>query len=61
MQRAKTREERVLAYRASLQADPRIARLQILDMNRPLEVENMYVRVRLHQETNTPYQSAYGK
>ncbi|HCJ36613.1 MAG TPA: hypothetical protein DHV65_20260, partial [Ktedonobacter sp.] len=56
MQQAKNRDERVQAYRASLRADPRIARLQILDMERPLEVTNIYVRVRLHQDTRLHYE-----
>ena len=55
MQSATTQAERVQAYRAAVHADPRIARLQILDMERPLEVTSIYVRVRLHQETRLPY------
>jgi HEAT repeat protein/GTPase SAR1 family protein len=50
MQRARTLEQRVEAYRKALHADPRIARLQILDMNRPLDVTDIYIRVQLHQE-----------
>ena len=49
MERATTRIERVKAYRDALRADPRIARLQILDMERPLEVTNIYVHLRLHK------------
>ncbi|MBV9688811.1 MAG: hypothetical protein JO202_03765 [Ktedonobacteraceae bacterium] len=56
MQRATTLAERAQAYRDSLRADPRIARLQILDMDRPLEVTNVYVRVRLHQESKVLYE-----
>ncbi len=55
MQRATTQEQRVQAYRDALRADPRIARLQILDMERPLEVTSIYVRVRLHQEIRLQY------
>ncbi len=50
MQQAQTQAERVQAYRDALRADPRIARLQILDMTQPLEITNVYVRVRVHQE-----------
>jgi hypothetical protein len=56
MLRAKTLEERVQAYRKALHADPRIARLQILDMNRPLEVTDIYIHLRLHQETRPGYE-----
>jgi HEAT repeat protein len=56
MEQATTRAEQVKAYRDSLRADPRIARLQILDMDRPLEVTNIYVRLRLHQDTKIRYQ-----
>jgi hypothetical protein len=50
MQNARTLSEQIVAYRKSLRADPRIARLQILDMNRPLDVTDIYIRVQLHQE-----------
>ena len=53
---ARSIEDRVKAYRAALKADPRIAHLQILDMSRPLEVTNVYVRVRVHQETISSYE-----
>ncbi len=56
MLRAKTLDERVAAYRKALQTDPRIARLQILDMNRPLEVTDIYVHLRVHQETRPGYE-----
>ena len=56
MLRAKTTAERVDAYRKALRADPRIARLQILDMNRPLEVTDIYIRLRLHQETRPNFE-----
>ena len=46
MQSAKTLDERVNAYRQALRADPRIALLQILDMNRPLGVTDIYIRLR---------------
>jgi predicted NACHT family NTPase len=51
MRHAKTIEDRVNVYRKLLQTDPRIAHLQILDMNRPLPLSNVYVAVRLHQES----------
>jgi len=56
MLRAKTLDERVSAYRKALHADSRIARLQILEMNRPLEVADIYIRLRLHQETRVGYE-----
>ena len=46
---------RAIAYRKALQVDPRISRLQILDMQRPLEMTNIYVRVRVHEDTATRY------
>jgi NACHT domain len=51
-----TNSERATTYRQSLHADPRISHLQILDMNRPLEVTSIYVRVRVHQDTRTSYE-----
>jgi NACHT domain/HEAT repeats len=56
MDRAKNITERDQAYRDSLKADPRIARLQILDMSHPLDVAKVFVRVRLHQETKPSYE-----
>jgi len=56
MRNARTKTERVQAYREVLHADPRIAQLQILDMNQPLEVTNIFVRVLLHQETRLKYE-----
>ncbi|GAC1652075.1 MAG: hypothetical protein NVS4B12_23280 [Ktedonobacteraceae bacterium] len=48
--------ERTKMYLEALHADPRIYLLQILEMNRPLEVANVYVRVRVHQETKLSYE-----
>ncbi len=56
MKRAKDIAERDQVYRDALHSDPRIARLQILDMSYPLDVTNVYVRVRLHQETKSSYE-----
>ncbi len=56
MLRARNIDERVAAYRRLLHEDPRIARLQILDMSQPLEVTNVYIRVRLHQEARPGYE-----
>ena len=56
MLRARTLEERAAAYRRALHADPRIARLQILDMTWPLEISAIYVQLRLHQETRPSFQ-----
>ena len=47
--------ERLKTYRESLHTDPRISKLQILDMNRPIEVANVYVKVRVHQDTRSRY------
>lgn len=55
MLRARTRDERVLAYRQALRVDPRIARLQILDMTQPLGVTDVFVRLRLHEESRLSY------
>jgi HEAT repeat protein/GTPase SAR1 family protein len=55
MLKAKNIEERVQAYRKVLHADSRIARLQILDMSHPLEITNVYVQLRLHQEPRSSY------
>ncbi len=55
MQRAQSLAQRVAAYREALHADPRIARLQILDMNRPLAVMDIYIRLSLHRETKPGY------
>jgi len=52
---AKTNEERIDLYRKSLHTDPRIACMQILTMSRPLEVTNVYIRVRLHEEVRPGY------
>src|SRR6266849_1810754 len=52
---AQTNVERAKAYRQALHVDPRISRLQILDMSRPLEVSNVYVRVRVHEEARLRY------
>lgn len=56
MNRAKDISERDQAYRQALQADPRIARLQILDMSHPLNVTDVFVRVRLHRDTKPSYE-----
>lgn len=48
-------EGRAKAYRRALHADPHISRMQILDMSRPLEVTNAYVRVRVHEDTKLHY------
>ncbi|HVB24367.1 MAG TPA: HEAT repeat domain-containing protein [Ktedonobacteraceae bacterium] len=56
MRRARTTAEREQAYRDALCVDPRIARMQILDMSHPLEVTNVFVRVRLHQEPKPGYE-----
>jgi HEAT repeat protein/energy-coupling factor transporter ATP-binding protein EcfA2 len=53
---AKNYAERARAYRHALHADPRISRLQILDMSRPLEVTSVYVRVRVHEEARLRYE-----
>ena len=52
---AQNTAERVRTYRKALHADPRIARLQILDMSRPLEVTDIFVRVRVHEEARLLY------
>jgi HEAT repeat protein len=53
--RAHTLAERVAAYRKALQSDPRIARLHLLEMTRPLEVTDGYIPLHLHQNTKPGY------
>ena len=53
---AHTLAERVAAYRGALHNDPRIARLHILEMPRPLEVMDSYVPLRLHQDPRPGYE-----
>ncbi len=53
---AENTAEQVKAYRKALHADPRISRLQILDMSRPLEVTSVYIRVRVHEEARLLYE-----
>lgn len=43
--------ERVKAYRQALILDPRIAQFQILGMSYPLDVNKIYIRLRVHEET----------
>jgi HEAT repeat protein len=43
-------------YRQGLCSDPRVTHLQILDMNLPLNLLDLYIRVRLHEETRPRYQ-----
>jgi hypothetical protein len=58
MLRAFTNEERARLYREALQDDPHITILQILDMKRPLEIVNVYVRLRVHQGMQQGYDLA---
>lgn len=55
MLQAKNNSERAKTYRKALHADHRISHLQILDMSRPLEVTEIYVRLRIHQDTRRGY------
>jgi hypothetical protein len=52
---AQNNEARAIAYRKALHFDPSISRIQILDMQQPLEVANIYVRVRVHEDTVMRY------
>src|SRR5260221_1923739 len=52
---AQTIGERVAAYRRALQSDPRIARLHLLEMTRPLEVTDSYMPLRLHEDPRPGY------
>lgn len=56
MLQAQTNSERAVTYRKALYEVPRISRLQILDMSHPLMLANIYVRVRVHQETRVSYE-----
>lgn len=46
---------RAATYRKALHVDPYLSRIQILDMQHPLEVTNIYVRVRVHEDTIVRY------
>jgi HEAT repeat protein len=48
-------DERLSLYCEALLADPRITMLQILDMQRPLEVARVYVPLRISQEHQRVY------
>lgn len=56
MERAQNNAERDKAYRLALHAYPLISRLQILDMSRPLEVANVYVPVKVHEDVMPSYE-----
>src|SRR5256714_245520 len=55
MLRAVSDDERLSLYYEALLADPRITMLQILDMQRPLEVARVYVPLRISQERQRVY------
>ncbi len=50
-----TLAERVAAYRRALRSDPRIARLHMIEMTRPLEVLDSYMPLRLYQDPRPGY------
>ncbi|MDQ2907286.1 MAG: HEAT repeat domain-containing protein [Chloroflexota bacterium] len=45
-------------YREKVRTDPRVAYVQILSMTQPLDVANVYVQVRLHQESGAAHEFA---
>jgi predicted NACHT family NTPase len=55
MRMAQNNVTRAIAYRKALHVDPQISRMQILDMPRPLEVADIYVRVHVHEDTIMRY------
>src|SRR6266849_3673415 len=55
MFRAVSDDERLSLYCEALLADPRITLLQILDMQRPLEVARVYVPLRISEERQREY------
>jgi len=55
LQRAQMLAEHVATYRKALRSDPRIARLHMLDMTRPLEVRDNYIPLRFHQNIRPGY------
>ena len=55
MLRAVSDDEGISLYREALLADPRITMLQILDMQRPLEVARVYVQLRISEEHQRSY------
>ncbi len=52
----KAKNDLIKYYQDSLCHDPRVAHLKILDMNRPLEIKNIYIQVRVHQETGLSFE-----
>lgn len=56
MGQAHTPAQQEEAYRQALHADANISQLQILDMAHPMEVANVYVRLRLHTEHRLRYE-----
>ena len=56
VEQAQTTTERIQAYRAALNVDPRIAKMQILEMDSPLDITNVFVQVRLHQDARPSYE-----
>ena len=55
MLRAVSDDERLSLYGEALLADPRITMLQILDVQRPLEVARVYVPLRISEERQREY------
>ncbi|HEV2579923.1 MAG TPA: NACHT domain-containing protein, partial [Ktedonobacteraceae bacterium] len=53
---SKTENELLKMYQSKLRGDPRIAHVKILDMNRLLEIKNIYVQVKIHQETRLTFE-----
>ena len=52
-------ERYVHTYREKLRTDSRIAYIQILDMKRPLELLNVYVRLRIHEDVVFRYNPSF--
>ncbi len=54
-EKARTMQERVEAYRISLLADKRLTSLKILNMSSPVEMKDIYVKLRVHEESTLTY------
>ncbi|GHO47643.1 NACHT domain-containing protein [Ktedonospora formicarum] len=54
-QQVHTDAELLDIYKTALHADPRISQMKILDMSHPLQLEHIYVRLHLHEETRSGY------
>src|SRR5258708_1826726 len=55
MVKSQTDAARAIAYRKALHVDPQISHFQIFDMQHPLGIANIYVRVRVYEDPMMQY------